>query len=364
MKRLSLLFLAAVAFAGCDSNEPDDRAGLTLYVGNQGNFADNNGSLTRYVVETGETTPDAVPNLGGLVQNLYGADDELYVLLNFSDSFTTGRGRIDVVDATTRARTQQIDVRTPRALSVKTSTGAEVTEFYATNLYAGTATPVNVVTGTAGTPVAVGANPEGAVDVGSRTYVANSGFGSGTTLSVLNTDTGATVETLGDVCTGPRTLLRDNQDEVWVICTGRTDFATQEVTGGAVVVLDGADGDEIARFDYDETIGSASFGRDGVFVPGDDEQEVYVVAQGAILRFDANTNTASGRIEVAGAPIGAVEVDPEAGRIYLGRPNAESPFGADGEVTIHDLSGAEVGRFGAGVAPSVFAFVREGTPEA
>lgn len=357
--RPALLVLLAFAVAACDSGETVDppASQRVLFVGNQGNFSDNNGSITRYDVETGTAEPDAVPDLGGLVQALYSGGGEVYALLNFDDSFSTGRGRIDVIDVTSGERVRQIDVSTPRALSpFVTFGGGTPVEAYVTNLYANTATPVNLFSGATGEPVEVGAAPEGAVTVAGRTYVANSGFGSGTTLSVIG-QTGLT-GTVEDVCTGPRTLVADRDLDVWVVCTGASDFETGEVTApGQVVVLDGETGTVRERFVYEgETLGSATFGQDGVFVADADGDAVFVIAQGAVLRFDAEANALDRRIEIAGAPIGAVTYDPDADRIYLGRPAPDAPFSADGVVTIHDDTGAEVGRFGAGIAPSTFAF--------
>ena len=354
-----LTLVAAFALGACDSSETIETPSpeLVLYVGNQGNFSDNNGSITRYAPETGTAEQDAVPDLGGLVQALVTGGGQVYVLLNFDDSFSTGRGRIDVIDVTSGDRVRQIDVETPRALAaLVTLSGGLPVEVYATNLYASTITPVNLFSGETGDPIEVGTFPEGAVTVAGRTYVANSGFGSGTTLSSID-QTGLT-GTVEDVCPGPRTVLADRELDVWVICTGASDFETGEVTApGQVVILDGETGEVRDRFTYEgETLGSATLGEDGVFVADSNGDKVFVIAPGGVLRFDAVTNTLDERIAVPGAPIGAVAYDPNADRIYLGRPDADAPFSADGVVTIHDDAGVEVGRFGAGIAPSTFAF--------
>ena len=355
--RLALALLVATA-VGCDTTEPpaEPPADRLLYVGNQGNFSDNNGSVTRYDIGTETATADAVPNLGGLVQNLYSAAGELFVLLNFDDSFTTGNGRVDVIDVATSERSRQLDVGTPRAFGVLASTSAGPAEVYVTNLYANTVTPLNLFTGATGLPISVGSFPEGIVSVAGRTFVANSGFGSGTSLSVFQTGfdpvLGGDAGSIGDVCTGPRTLLADRDLEVWVVCTGARDFDTGEVTGGAIVIFDGTSGELRQRFVYDTTIGSATNGTDAVLVGS----EVFVIGSGEVLSFDTRTNTRSGRIAIPGAPIGAIAFDAAAERIYLGRPNADAPYTADGVVTIHDRSGAVVGRFDAGLAPSSFAF--------
>ncbi len=357
--RISLLLGLALLASACDSSDPlDSTQDVALFVGNQGNFGDNNGSVTRYSLEDSTATQNAVSTVNGLVQNLYADGNQLYVLLNFSDSFTTGQGRIDRMDAASGQVTDQYDVRTPRSIAVRTSTSVGFSDVFVTNLYDGTVTPLNVVSGQVGDPVEVGAVPEGAVTAGAGTFVANSGFGSGTTISILNPATGAVTRTLEDVCTGPRTLLLDADGDVWVVCPGSTDFNTGELsTPGEVVVLDGTTADVEDRFTFDSVIGSDTFGSDGAVPSNTTAREVYVIGDNSILRFNADSNALEGEIAVPGAGIGAIAYDAAAQRIYLGRPNSASPFGADGVVTIHNRSGLEVGRFGAGIAPSSFAFV-------
>ena len=355
--RFALLALLALTVSACDSGVvvEDTPSDAVLYVGNAGNFSDNNGSLTRYVLADSAVTQDAVPNLGGGVQNVYAEGSRVYVLLNFSDSFTSNRGRIDVLDAVSNTRTQQIDVNTPRALGGTSFIGGFGTaEAYATNLYSNTVTSVNLIGGTVGETLDVGPNPEGAVNAGGKVYVANSGFGAGTTVSVIEFGRVSTIE---DVCAGPRTLLRDADGEVWVVCTGASDFSTGAVTApGQVVVLDARSGAVRQRFRFeDETLGSATFGQDGVAVGGE-RPEIYVITGDGVVRFDTAANTQGARIRVAGAPVGAVAYDTAADRLYLGRPDADNPFTADGQVTIHDRGGAQVGQFRAGVAPVALAF--------
>lgn len=357
--RFALLALLVLTVTACDSTEPVELADdVVLIVGNAGNFSDNNGSLTRYALADSTVTQNLVPTLGGLVQNVYGRGGSAYVLLNFSDSFSSGRGRIDIVDAFTGQTERQIDVRTPRAIADRELTGDGPLSLYVSNLYNGTVTPVNLTTGQAGTPIAVGANPEGVVRVQSRVFVANSGFGAGTTVSVIEND--AVVQTLTDVCTGPRTLLADAENEVWVICTGARDFATGAVTSpGEVVVLDGASGVVRQRVTYaGETLGSATFGQDGAI--DRDAGVLFVIAEDGVIRFDTRSNATVGRIRVAGAPVGAVAFDADAGRLYLGRPDASNPFTVDGVVTIHTATGTEISRFTAGIAPVSLAFASRG----
>ena len=361
MFRFTLFALLALTVAACDGADPAEPGDRVLYVGNQGNFSDNNGSVTRVDLDTGDVTQDAVPTVDGLVQNLYSGGNTLYVLLNYSDSFSTNRGRVDVFDVVDRQTTAQYDVRTPRALAGGPGqTSGGLTTLWVTNLYSNTVTLLDLFTGETAAPVAVGPNPEGVVSVSGRTYVANSGFGEGTSLTVLDTETGAVVGTVDDVCAGPRTLLVDADLDVWAVCPGASDFATGEVaTPGQVVVLDGETGTVRARYSDGGLLGSATFGVDGAVPTSTTVREVYVIARGAVLRFDSRTNELAARIEVPGAPIGAVAYDAVDDRLYLARPDADNPYTADGVVTVHDRTGAETGRFRAGIAPSALAVAFE-----
>ena len=358
MRRLLslLVLLTLTTRAACDSSAPDTTA--AVYVGNQGIFSDNGGTVTAYDVGTGAArTAFSSADLGGLVQNLKVRGGRLYVFLNFDDSFTTGRGRIDVVDLQTGERTQQINVPTPRDWAVVDGT-AYVSDFYGQAL-----TPVYLATGQTGPSVQVGVNPEGVAAVGNRVHVANystneNGFASGRTVSVLSAVNNQTVETIDVGCDGPRAALADGDGEVWIVCTGRTsydaDFNVVGQTNGEVVVLDGSTGAVVTRIALDAQVGSGALGQDAAISLGRDE--LYVVVGQTLRRFDTRANAANGQIEVAGAPVSAVAYDDDTDRLYLGRLNADSPYAADGTVTVHTRDGAEVARFGAGVLPSAVAF--------
>lgn len=347
MTRLPLLLTLVLALAACDTTEPRPASTEAVFVGNQGIFSDNGGSVTRYDPATGATS--AVPGVDGLVQNVAVHNDRLYVLLNFSDSFDTGRGRIDVYDLRTGARERQIVVGTPRSMAIVGGTA------FVSNFYGATVTPVALATGQAGPPIPVAHHPEGVVAVGQRVYVANWGQGFFEFLSVLDAASLSPRNPV-DVCVGPRALAADNEGEVWVFCTGRFDFSTGAVAAnGEVVVLNGSTAAVVARFPVEGTLGTSALGQDAAFSAS--RNEVFVAHAGGLLRFDTATNAPAGRLDMSGAEISAVAFDDATGRLVLGRMSATNPYAADGFVSFHDPStGAETGRFEAGVIPSAVAF--------
>lgn len=358
LRTAALAALLPLALAACDSGGATceeatgcSQAPNVAYVGSQGNFSDNSGTITRYDLDAQAAEQNAVPNLGGLVQALtFGPDEQLYVLLNFSDSFSTGRGRIDVVDPETDARVAQIDVSTPRGIAFVGSRA------YVSNFYANTVTPVDLTTRTAGTPIPAGSNPEGVAAVGNRVYVANFGFGTDSTVTVIDAATNRVTATLDVGCQGPRALVVDAEQEVWVFCTGQTDFETGAVlAGGEAVVLNGATGAVVRRIDLTGTLGTAPLGQDAF---GSLQSGLIHVVQGqTVLRFDARTNALAATVEVGPEPIAGVGYDEVSGRLLVGRldPAAPNPYAVAGFVSVHTATGARVGTFPAGIIPAAFA---------
>lgn len=355
--RLFLLTLLLLTAAGCEllgGHEEPDPVTTGVFVANQGSFTDGNGSVSVYDPQAGIANAAAVTGLGSIVQSLRFHEGRLYVVAN------TGN-RIDVYDPATLTRTGQVTgLLSPRYMAVAGE------KAYVTNLYGapgsftgGRVAVLDLASQAKVKDIAVGDNPEGIVVVGRRAYVAHHGFGSGRTLSVIDTATDAVVDTIDVGCDGPRYLLADAEEEVYVFCTGQTLYDDQYnpigETDGAVRVLDGATGEIIARFDVDGRLGTEGPGQDAYYAP--EAEEAYVVLDGhTVLRFDTAANAEAGRLgPLAGAPIGAVAYDDVAGRLYVGHV---PDYTTSGTVTVHDRAGAEVDRFTAGIAPTYIAFRR------
>lgn len=357
-RRSILVLLSVLTLSACDSSDPSVRVVSGIYVGNQGNFTENNGSVTIYDPTTGETTNDAIPNLGGLVQSILIDGSKAYVLLNFDDSFSTGRGRIDIVDLNTNQRTAQVDINTPRDAVIDGNT------MWVTNLYANTVTPVDLATNTPGTPISVGTNPEGLVISGNTLFVANNAFGFETTVTQVNTDTREVEETIDVGCDGPKTLSRDNEGEVWVFCVGKTvydpvTFEVIERTNGAAAVLNATSGDVMTMIELDDQLGSLGvLGQEAFFSA--EQGESWAIVGTQIARFDTSTNSLVQMIDPeipADHAIGGIAYDELNDRLLLG--TVPPDFVSAGTVVIADRQGVEVSSFSTGITPASIA-IREG----
>lgn len=351
IKRWLAVMVAACAMLspGCDSADVDDGGStpVAILVANQGNFTDGNGSVTRFDPESGEVAT-LVSQPGSIIQSLAVRADLVYVAMNTGD-------RIDVVHLDRGLVGQIVDVPSPRYLA-----WADDGRMIISSLYDNSVSIVDPASETVVATVDVGANPEGVLVDGSMAFVANHGFGAGSSLSVVDLDSREVVKTFQLDCDGPRFAFMDRQRDLWVVCTGQTlydsEFNVTGTTDGAVLVVDPTTGSTRSRFDLEGMVSTPGPGQDAFY--SDEAELLFVVLQGeTILRFDTAANSPVGAIgPLSGSPIGAVAYDAQDERLYVGRVPG---FSTAGRVSILDSQGVQVGEFAAGVAPSHIGILRE-----
>jgi DNA-binding beta-propeller fold protein YncE len=293
-------------------------------------------------------------DLSSIVQSLELRGSVFHVIAN------TG-GRVDIHSTETGQRISQVTGLTSPRYSVTLGTGKTyVTNLYKTGFLGGTVSVIDLSLNEVVKVIDVGNNPEGIVAIGGRIFVANHGFGGGTTLSVISTVTDEVVATLDVGCDGPRTLFVDSEVELWVMCTGQTlfdeSFNVIGETPGELVVLDGVTGAETTRFPLSSRILTAGPGQDAYYSAA--EQELHVVLdQNKVLRVNTGANALVDTFgPFAGDPIGAVAYDANDELLYLGRVPG---FATNGTVTVHDRAGVQVDLYSVGVAPSHLEFITE-----
>lgn len=362
----ALTMMALFGLTGCEllENEPESPPDVTgVVVGNGGNFGDQNGSLTLYNPQTRQASTQ--DDLGAFVNSLTLYQGRAYVVLN---TFSTGH--VDVVDLTTGTRVGQIpNLPAPRRMAVVSDRKAYVTNLSFTGT--GSLSVLDLTTGQESARVDLNSfDPEGLVVHESLAWIADSDFGAGTTLTLLDTTTDRITGTVELGCDGPKDLFVDAEDEVVVVCTGKTvynDTFTEilEQTNGQVLFVSPRTRQVTTRLRFDVPFGStngtqiATWADGALFVTSD--------GTGTVYRIDTAHNRADGTLPLPAdaslTGLSGLAWDAAAERLYVGRfPVASGgfpDFTAAGTVVVLDDTGAEVTRFPVGPAPSHIELVRE-----
>ncbi len=314
-----------------------------MFVGNQGNFSDGDGSVTAYDLEAA-TAAEALVDLRTIIQSLASDGTNLYIASN------TG-GRVDVYpfdrDELGSERVAQIEVENPRYVAFFDD------EAFVTSQLFSRPSEVAVVdraTFSVTETVEVGGFAEDIVAVNGRVFVATGAFGGSQEVVVLDAGSNQVVQRVDVGCASPRQLEVDADVQVWVFCEGTAGTDSTAQIDGEIVILDAASGEIAERVAVDGLLSTAGPGQTAFASAG----SVFAVRdRNTVLRFDADSNALAATIPVSGDDIGAIAYDRAAERLYLGRVPG---FTTAGSVTIHEPDGTQVGMFTAGVAPTFILF--------
>ncbi len=321
-----------------------------VYIANQGNFSDQNGSITWYDLSTGQAE-QVLTDFGTLAQSITLHGNYGYIASNTSNN-------VDILDLSTNMRVGQIrEVASPRYISVVDQDKAYVSE----QLDPGKVKVLDLRSRTVSGSIDVGSRPEDIAVVGNRAFVANSGWSHDSTLTVIDALSDTVIETIDLGCDGPRHLEVDQQGDLWAFCTGKTvwnaDFTEIiEQTNGVAVVLNPQTGDILNRIEFSHQVGSSGPGQDSHHSPESGEMFLIRSDTAMVLVFDATTNTYKESIPFSGTEkVGGLVYDASERLFYVGRFDRDFSiaFTQPGFVQIanrDDLS--EVGRFAAGIAPA------------
>lgn len=339
---LLLLFISIVFLQGCSDSviNPVNEKPLTesgIYVVNEGLWGQNNSTVTYY---------DPVKKTH--VINLYGqanggarlgdTGNDIAVSGNSMLISVTTSNKIEVLNTLTFASEGAVDMgsgSSPRRILIKDSVYCYVTGFN------DRVSKVNYRTGQIEKSVQVGTYPEGIIMKSSKIYVANSGLGGGTTVSVIDLMTETVTKTI-DVGLNPINLGLADNGYLYVVCTGTYDTVGPK---GSVYKIDPAS---------DSVTDS--------LVTGDNPGEfvivgntMYVLNDEGVAKINLATMTVENPVLISG-----ISVNPIYGIIYsigydaltknllLGNPK---DFSQNGEVVIMTTAGAEVERFNTGINP-------------
>ncbi|MEM1044398.1 MAG: T9SS type A sorting domain-containing protein [Bacteroidota bacterium] len=352
MRYLLLFLLVLAAPSWAQSSDFD------AFVLSQGAFGNQNSSVV--LIGSGDNGPfaDGFANERVLTQGAAVIGDRLY--LTAGSSFL-GTDRLDVFDIATEAQVDQVTegLVNPRYIAEVAPGKAYVTNTDFAG--GGFVLPLDLSTGTPGTPIPVVGNPEDVTLSAGRAFVALGAFGASDSLAVIDPATDTLVDYI-DVACGARFVIAASGFVV-ATCTD-TDEA---------VIIDPATLDVADRIALGVEIGDPNqSGQDAnstqtIFPVGRTEEEgsgILISSETGLLSVTINVDGMTGApitdvftIPIAGTaerPITALAGNAQRGFI-VGRPDADNAFSANGTVELYDGSGALVTSFEAGIFPSYVA---------
>jgi len=347
-----LIFCISVSIfqVGCDVFGADDGEvdveTRQLLITNQGNFSDENGSLSLFSLADSTVSNNIISGFSGLPQSVTVQGDMAYILVNTS---TFNGGRIDIVDLTSKTRVGQIaEVPAPRYMAFGPDNKA-----YVSNLFNGTVSVINTIDNSIASTISVGSNPEGVLFSDGKIFVANYGFGADSTLSVIDPDLDTVRQTVDLGCDGPRTLSDiPGTDDLLVVCSGNTifdaDFNVIGRTDGQVLFVNKTNFSVTTRIDnLDTQLGASSLGLDASVGAGN----VYVARDQEIVVIDIATRSASSVISLDSNISSVFSFND---RLYVG---THDDFTTAGKLRQFGKSGQEEVNVNAGVVPAHIAAV-------
>jgi len=318
----------------------------SVLVANEGNFSDGNGSLTSFNPETGQAVQQRFSQVNGrplaaIIQAVVESDNRVFIVTNSAD-------KIEVADRESLESLGTINFDNgvaPAGFAL-----ADGNKGYVSDLFTNTIHVVDLESyEVTGTQIEVGDNPQGMAISGNRLFVANSGFGSGNTVSVIDTDTDQATGKI-DVGAGPIQLIIDNDGGLWVLSSGYTaydeDFnrTPENDIPGQIDILDAATAEWVTTIDTGGFPSSLAVSTElGI---------AWVVNDGAIQQIDINSLELFEE-NLIDRDFNGIGYSSAENLLYLAQSRG---FTQSGQAIIYDLQGAAVDSFQTGIAPFDFIF--------
>ncbi len=346
MKKLILLFAATTfLFFGCENSTetpPIEKLNEGVIILNEGGFAQNNSSLSSYSIEDKSNQNDIYLGanssaLGDTGNDIVMTDKKGFIAL-------TGSNKIEVISTDDFKSTGSIDFTAfggPRKIVISGNNGYVTTsKSMLVKFDVSTLTVLDTMT--------IGFKPEGIVASDGKLFIAISGWGAGTTVTVVNEST-FKIEKNITVKINPTNIVAvDNK--VFVVSTGTYTFSGGDGMG-MITKIDAKTMNIIDTLSISKNPGRIALGNG---------KELYLIngngivhVAGSTLSIIKETLIASGDVNNIYFAIYSVGYDSDADLLYLGNPK---DYAQNGEIAIYNSLGVEKGRFDVGINPGTIIF--------
>lgn len=339
--------LFVVSCSGDDIPAPSGDYVSGIFILNEGNFGDGDGSISFFNRETQEVEQtifqkvNNVEALGDVIQSAYSHDGLTYIIANNSN-------KVEVVSSYTfESQFSIMDVELPRYMTVAGGKGY-LTEWVSFS-DPGKVSIFNLETGAIEEEIEVGSLPEDIEVIGSKIYVTEA-FSSDA-LYVIDTDNDNSVTTLNPG-NSTNQLVVDADNNLWVACGGSTSGTFPNTTpnnDGVLVKID-TDTDQIAT-----TIELNANYAGKIAINSTNDRIYFYISNGVYsiaTSSDSFDNTALFTVSESFGFYG-IGVDDVTNNVLVSDAN---DFIEDGSIYIYSATGTLVNSFSAGRIPNGFLF--------
>jgi YVTN family beta-propeller protein len=345
--RIIVCVTVAVLLSGCvrDPVSVDQAVPIPsakgVYIVNEGTWGRGNASLSYYDLERFQVFNDVFTSVNG--RSLGDVANQLVIHGNLGYIVVNNSDRIEVIDIQSNRSAGTISTgpgTSPRQIAFPNDSLALVTALYDNSVLI-----VGIQTlGVLGR-IPVGSNPEGIAVSNGRAFVANSGLGSGTTVSVIDI-LGRRVEKTLRIGDNPAGVILSPDGMIYVVCAGFYDFTNPaNDTPAKLKVIDPRS---------ESVVDSLYLGGHATTLAVSPDGRGYVpTSGGGVLAIDTRSRRVVGTF-ATGSYYG-VGVEEVTGDVYLTDPKN---YVLPGEVLVFAANGQFRTRFSAGVIPGSIAFKR------
>ena len=348
LKSIIPVLLTGILLFSCseDDNKPKGLYDEGVFIVNEGQFGQANGSLSFYNRATETVTANifqAKPiNFAGAVfQSLHFANEKAYMVMNAGN-------KIEIANAFNFESVQTIsgvDIINPRYVvanngKLYVSVWGNFDENF--SLVDSYVLEIDEATGNILREFDTDEGTEELLVVGNKLLAANYNFGSSSTVSVIDLNTGSVSNI--SVSAGPTSFAVDVNNNVWVLCSG-----TNEANSAALVRLNKT------SFELEKTISlPESTGQD--LAISSDKSNLFFMADGKVYRLNISASNAPENSFIENEDLAvayALGVDAKTGNIWIG--DAKN-FTSDGKAFVYNAQGEFLKEVNTGINPTAFVF--------